>query len=153
MDAIRNLTLLIGRIVVGVTFIEHGRIKLTNLDAAISGFEQLGVLLPTLAVWFAIVVEILGGVAFIAGVGLRVFGVLFAVVSLGALAYVHAEQGFIATEGGYELVMVLAGVSLALGFNGGDYTLPALVGSRPREGRDPAPAATRPVPSAGRPQG
>jgi putative oxidoreductase len=119
MERARNLTMLISRVLVGVIFILHGLIKVTNLEASIAGFATYGVPLPTLSVWFAFLVEIIGGVAFIIGYATPVVGVLFALVTTGAMVFVHAENGFFAGKNGIEYVLVLAVVSVGIGFNPG----------------------------------
>lgn len=123
MDLTRNLTLLISRVVVGAIFVLHGLLKVANLQAAIAGFDKLGIPLPGVSLWFAFLVEIIGGLALMLGLGARVASVLLAAVALGALVFAHAPKGFFAGEGGIEYVLVLAVITPALGFNPGDFRL------------------------------
>ncbi|MCC3775006.1 DoxX family protein [Streptomyces sp. UNOB3_S3] len=136
MDRVRDLTLLISRVVVGIAFIAHGRLKVRDVDLTVATFDKLDIPFPTLSAWFAIVVECAGGVAFIVGLALPLVGLLFAVVSLGALVSVHMDKGFYAGEGGYEYVLVLAVVSVGLGFNGGRLSLDRALAAR-RSARHP----------------
>jgi len=121
---IKDVTALIGRLGVGIVFIAHGWQKLTEWGMAgtAASFEKMGVPMPTISAWFAAIVELVGGIALIAGVALPVAGVLLAVNMLGAWVIVHLPNGLLG-EGGSELVIVLGAAALALGFNGGAYSL------------------------------
>ncbi|WP_223809366.1 DoxX family protein [Nocardiopsis listeri] len=130
MENVRNLALLASRVMVGILFIMHGWLKWSNLEATIAGFEALSVPFPTISAWFAMTVEMAGGVAFIVGIASPLVAVLFSVVSLGALFFAHAGGGFFAAEGGYELVLLLAVVSLGLGLNPGRFALDSLIFGR-----------------------
>lgn len=138
MQPLRDLTLLLGRVAVGVVFVYHGWQKLvtSGVDQVATGFGQLGIPLPTVSAWFATLVELVGGAAFIVGIGLPLVGVLLAVVMVGAGVFVHFSKGFGLQAGGYEYVLVLLAVSLALGFNGGRYSLDAVFGiGQPKRNR------------------
>lgn len=121
---IKDVAALIGRIAVGIVFVAHGWQKFTEwgLTGTGASFEKMGVPLPSVAAVFAATVELAGGLALIAGVALPVVGLLLAADMLGALFIVHLPNGLLG-EGGAELVVVLGGAALALGFNGGAYAL------------------------------
>ncbi|HUQ56809.1 DoxX family protein [Lentzea sp.] len=121
---VKDVAALIGRIAIGVIFIAHGWQKFTEFGMAgtAGSFDKMGVPLPTLSAWFAASVELVGGVALIAGVALPVVGVLLAFDMVGAWIIVHLPNGLIG-EGGAELVIALGAAALALGFNGGAYSL------------------------------
>lgn len=134
---VRDVTLLLARIGVAVVFIAHGLQKWDNgLDATSAMFAKTGLPLPTVAALFAMTVEILGSVAFIAGFLLPLVGIGYAVVGIGALLSVHVDNG-LTGQGGYELVLVLALAGLALGFNGGRISLDHLLFWRKREQAKP----------------
>ncbi len=138
MHRVRDLTTLLARLVVGVTFVLHAyqKLAINGMSGVSAGFGQMGIPLPGAAAWFAAMVELFGGLALILGVLLPVAGVLLAAVMLGALATAHSGA-FFAAAGGFEYVLVLAVVSLALGFSGPKYTLQAAVTGR----KDAVPAA------------
>ena len=125
---LRDLTILLARLVVGVTFVLHAYQKfvLNGISGVGAGFEQMGIPMPVVAAGFTATVELLGGLALILGVLMPVAGVLLAAVMLGALVTAHASAGFFATDGGFEYVLVLAATALALGFSGPKYTVQAL---------------------------
>lgn len=132
---IGDAVLLLARIVLGVVFIAHGLQKF--LEWGISGtaqsFGQMGVPLPGASAWLAALIETLGGVALLVGLALPVAGVLLALTMLGALFLAHLGQGFFSSGGGFEYVLVLAAAALALGFNGGAYSLDRVFGRGSRE--------------------
>ncbi|SDP95981.1 putative oxidoreductase [Actinopolyspora xinjiangensis] len=123
--AVRDLALLLGRVVIGIVFVVHGLQKFTQwgISGTTDSFAQMEIPAPALSAWFAALVETLGGIALIVGVALPLAGALLAVVMLGALFFVHLSQGF--SE--YEYVLVLAAAALALGFNGGNYSIDRLL--------------------------
>ena len=129
---LKDVTALLGRIAVGVVFLAHG---LQKWDMGLAGVTDMvtgmGIPLPTLSALFLIVVETVGAIAFIAGAALPLLGVLFAVDMIGALFFVHLDAG-LTGQGGYELVLVLGAAALALGFNGGRFSLDHLVVGRRR---------------------
>lgn len=132
LGRVQDAALLIGRIGVGVVFLVHGLQKWGNgVDATAAMFEGVGLPLPTVAALFTIAVEILGSIAFLAGIALPLVGVCYAIVGLGAVFTVHLENG-LTGQGGYELVLVLALAGLALGFNGGRLALDHLIFGRRR---------------------
>ncbi|MFI0445861.1 DoxX family protein [Actinomadura sp. 6N118] len=134
-----DIGLLIGRVALGVLFIAHGWQKLTDTGHAgvTKMFEGIGIPLPSVSATFATWVELLGGIALIAGLLVPVAGVLLAVNMAGAFWYVHMDKGFFADKGGYEFVMVLGAAALTLAFTGaGRLSLDGVLfgrGSRDRE--------------------
>lgn len=127
---VRELALLAGRLTIGVVFIAHGWNKLfTNgMDATVRTFTEGGIPLPGFSAWFTALTELLGGLAFVLGVALPLAAIPVCVVTIGAIVFVHAQNGFFAQTGGFEYVLVLTGATLAFGFNGGRYALDQLLG-------------------------
>jgi putative oxidoreductase len=132
----KDVALLLGRIGVAVVFLAHGLQKWDNgIDGTAVFFASNGVPLPTIAAIFAITVEILGSIAFIVGFALPLVGIGYVMVSVGALLSVHIDNG-LTGQGGYELVLVLALAGLALGFNGGRFSLDHVLFWNKRESRE-----------------
>jgi putative oxidoreductase len=114
--------LLIGRVVLGVVFIAHGWQKFNEngMEATAEGFEGLGIPAPTLSAYFTVGAEIIGGAMLIMGALLPLAGLALAGVMLGAMYFVHPLDGaFFSRDGGYEYVLLLAAVAIAIGFSGG----------------------------------
>lgn len=141
MQRIRDLAALIGRIGLGVIFVMHGYQKLAQggIGGTSADFTQMGVPAPTLAAWYAAVVELVGGAALVIGFALPVAGVLLALDMAGALVFVHLSNGFFITSNsyGYEFVLALIVASLAIGFNGGAFALDRVLFRNRTRAREP----------------
>lgn len=142
MHRISDLVTLIGRIVLGVIFIAHGYQKFAQwgIDGTAADFAEIGVPAPTLAAWYAALVELVGGAALVLGFALPVAGVLLALDMVGALIFVHLSRGFFITSGvfGYEFVLALAAATLVVGFNGGRFTLDRILFRNRARAAEPA---------------
>lgn len=139
-----NVGLLVLRLVVGTTFIVHGLDKLGDLSAAEDFFAAQAIPAPGLMAPFVSASEALGGVLLIAGLATPLVGAALTVDMLVALFTTHIDQGFLATDGGMELVLVLAGASLAIALAGpGRFSLDATTVGRRYVGVDAVLRLTR----------
>ncbi|MGA6163927.1 DoxX family protein [Amycolatopsis magusensis] len=130
---VKDVAALVGRIGIAVVFFAHGLQKWNNgVDATAAMFENMGLPLPTVAALFTIAVEILGSIAFVLGIAMPLVGIGYAIVGVGAIFAVHLDNG-LTGQGGYELVLVLALAGLAVGFNGGRFSLDHVLFARKRE--------------------
>lgn len=116
-----NLALTVLRVVLGLTFLLHGWQKLFMM-----GMDNFGGFLGSLGVpaagFLAIVVtmlELLGGLALILGIGTRIVSALLSVTMLIASVLVHLPNGFFAQNGGYELTFLLMAGTIVLVISGG----------------------------------
>lgn len=134
-----NWGLLILRLAAGIIFIVHGWPKLNpNSEmkgpAGFGGFlKQMGVPLPILFGWLVALLETVGAVLLILGLGTRILAVLFAIDMLVAILTVKMrvmKVGFSAQQAtGWEFDFSLMAISLALLFTGaGTIALDPLVG-------------------------
>ena len=105
------------RLIVGLVFLVHGSQKLFVYHfAGVTGFFTHGNI-PLTAVSAVVVtlVEFLGGVALILGLGTRVAAILLAINMAGAIYFVHLSAGFFAPKGyEYPLTLLVANVAIAL---------------------------------------
>ncbi|MGW5416257.1 DoxX family protein [Actinomadura geliboluensis] len=134
--ALPDAGLLLGRLAIGVVFVAHGWQKLTDEGhaAVARSFDHLGIPLPGLAAVYGTWVELLGGIALIAGVLVPLAGVLIALDMAGAFWYVHMDKGLFSQEGGYEYVLVLGVVCLLFAFTGaGRFSVDSLLWGRRRD--------------------
>lgn len=120
-----DIAAVLARLGVGVVFMAHGWQKIeAGVTATSRSFDDLGVPLPTAAAVYSAFVELLGGAALIAGLGLPVTGALLFLDMAGAFLFVHADKGlFVVEDGsvrnGYELVLALGMISLLFAAGGG----------------------------------
>jgi putative oxidoreductase len=117
LDRGRPAAPLVLRLVLGGLFIWHG---IDKFDAGISMVEEMftmwGVPAPGLAAPLVAIVEIVGGVALVLGVGTRIAASLLSVVMIGALIYVKQDLGIISSGPmpGAELDLALLAGLIAL---------------------------------------
>ncbi|GLS86963.1 LysR family transcriptional regulator [Cypionkella aquatica] len=99
-----DLAALILRVALGILFLAHGGLKLfVFTPAGTAGFFQsLG--LPGPLAYLIIALEILGGIALIAGYRTRIVSLVLIPVLLGAIVTVHFAAGFFFSNanGGWE---------------------------------------------------
>ena len=129
------------RVAVGLVFAAHGAQKLFVMTpAGLAGFfGTIGIPAPTLNAYVVIAVELLGGIAMIAGLGTRIVGALFTAVMVVAIATVHGPQGFFLPQG-YEFNLVLLAASIALVLQGaGAFALDNVVSERRLTTREVSP--------------
>lgn len=104
---------LVIRIAIGVIFLLNGINKFQNLDGTTGFFESQG--LPGFMATVIAILETVGGIALIVGIGTRIFGVLFAIEMLVAIFVVKLSAGLL---GGYDLDLALLASSVHLAISG-----------------------------------
>src|ERR1700722_2355351 len=83
------------RLIVGYGFMEHGFAKLARGPESFIGIlSSLGVFVPQVSAWATILVEILGGLAVLAGLLIPLASVPMIAVLLVAIFTVHLPNGF-----------------------------------------------------------
>src|SRR5215831_14901069 len=83
------------RLVIGFGFVAHGWAKLSRGPEGFAKLlEQVGAPLPELTAWLSTFVEIVGGVAILAGAFVALVSVPLIVMMLVAMFTVHVRYGF-----------------------------------------------------------
>lgn len=131
--------------VLGALFIWHG---IDKFDTGISMIEDMftmwGVPAPGLTAPLTAVVEIVGGIMLVLGLGTRIAAMALSVVMVGALIYVKQDLGIISSEPmpGAELdLAMLAGLAAVIVLGPGRISLDDRFGIEPSEelgAREPA---------------
>jgi putative oxidoreductase len=118
-----SAALLTLRLAAGAVFVYHGWGKVFG-EHGVDGFAgflgSLGVPLPAVSAWLAALTELLGGLALLAGVGVRLVSVPLGFTMLVAILTVH-RSGFDVAQGGMEFAMTMLAVTIALGLAGGGH--------------------------------
>jgi putative oxidoreductase len=116
----RDAALLVARLVLGVVLVAHGwqKVFTNGLGATAEGFAGMGVPLAPVSAAFAGLVELLGGLLIVAGAATALVGVLVVLDMIGAALLVHVPNGVFASDGGWELVGVIAAAALVLAVAG-----------------------------------
>ncbi|XEC93280.1 DoxX family protein [Paenibacillus tarimensis] len=111
--------LLIVRLVLGITFVIHGIEKFQMGIGNVSGwFGSMGI--PGFMAYIIAIIELVGGIAMILGLGTRIVGILFAATMIGAIFKVKLASGFTGNGqmAGYELDLALLAISVLLALSG-----------------------------------
>ena len=127
-----DLALLILRVVVGVVFLAHGGQKLFvyGLDGVAGAFGQMGVPAAAITGPLTALVELLGGLALVAGLLTRLAGFGLAITMIGAIGFAHLTAGFFAPNG-VEFPLTLLAASVAFAVAGaGRFSLDHLIAAR-----------------------
>ncbi len=119
-----NWAPLVLRVVLGVIIAVHGSQKLfgwfegPGLEGTVGFFTMLGIMPAFFWAWVVALVEFVGGILLILGLGVRVVAPLVAINMLVALLKVHLARGFFVGDGGYEFVLILIAVAVSLALTG-----------------------------------
>lgn len=113
--SLANFAPLVLRLVLGLIFVIHGSMKFMQIGRTEHFFMKLGVPLPGIAAPAIALLEVIGGIALILGLGSRIFALLLAIDMFVAIAIDKVHAGFV---GGWEFELVLLACLLALIFGG-----------------------------------
>jgi putative oxidoreductase len=116
LSVLRPWAPLVLRLAIGGLFLWHGIDKFrAGIDMVESMFTMWGVPAPALAAPAVALVEIVGGLALILGIGTRAFAMVLSVVMVGALYWVKTDVGLIPMDAaGAEVELAYLGGLLAL---------------------------------------
>ncbi|MBN9753925.1 hypothetical protein Ae406Ps2_6131 [Pseudonocardia sp. Ae406_Ps2] len=135
---------LLARLLIGGVLIAHGAQKATGFNEVVTAFTQMGVPAPAAVAATAMTIELLGGAALIVGFATTIAAVIVVVNMTGAVVLVHSPTTVFVTDGGWELVGVIAAGALLLAATGpGPWAVDTILGTR----RHTPPPATWPDPS------
>src|SRR5687768_2898920 len=118
-DKLTGWGLTVLRVVTGIVFLMHGyqKVFVFGLDGVEGSFTQMGIPLPAVSAVLVSALELLGGIALIAGALTRLVAVPLAVTMVVAILQVHLGAGFFAPHGFEFPLMLLAGL-IGLGLAG-----------------------------------
>src|SRR5512143_2383721 len=88
----------VGRLLLAVLFLPAGIGKLTGFAGTVGYIAEVGLPLPQLAAALALVVEIVGGAALVAGYGTRLVAIVLAAFTLVASFFFHTLWVLLADE-------------------------------------------------------
>ncbi|AZA11649.1 DoxX family protein [Corynebacterium gerontici] len=116
MTTLRDIALLISRLLLGVVLIAHGWQKFNTWGIAgtTEAFRGMGVPSPEIAATFSTYFELVAGALLILGFLVRFVGPVLLVQMIGAYWFAHRGNGVFIDEAGWELVGVIAAAGLAI---------------------------------------
>lgn len=98
------------RAAIGSIFIVH---SLKKFDPSWQEW-LIGVGLPPELQMPIALAEFIGGILFVTGVLTRIIGVIFAIISLGAIFHIRWDSGFFVSQGGWEWDLVMLAATLSI---------------------------------------
>lgn len=128
MEKYRDVAPLLLRLSVGATFFMHGWQKLMvwGVPEVTKFLTVLGFPAPTVFAYLLIAGELIAGAALILGICTHFAAKTTAIIALIALVLVHLKNGFYASNGGYEFILLILVVSISLLITGaGKYSIDA----------------------------
>ena len=128
-----EVSTLILRVILGVSFFIHGLVKFQGGIENIAGwFESIG--LPGALAYVVAFVEMVGGLAVVIGLGTRIVSVLLSLVMIGAIIKVKLAVGFLGNGqmAGYELDLAFLAMAVVIAINGSNiFALDHLIFNKP----------------------
>ena len=103
LNNLHDLPLLAMRLVLAYGFYNPAKMKLDNMSDIISWFEGMNIPLPTLNAYLAAYSEAAGVALLTLGLGTRLISIPLIVDMLVAIVKVHGENGFEASNNGFEI--------------------------------------------------
>jgi putative oxidoreductase len=106
------------RLVLGVTFFVHGLVKFQGgIENIVGWFDSIG--LPGVLAYGVALLEMVGGLALVVGLGSRIVSGLFVLLMLGAIVTAKLAGGFLGNGqgAGWELDLALLAIALFIAIN------------------------------------
>jgi len=130
-NALQNPLSLAGRLLLALLFLPAGISKIGGFAGTAGYIASKGLPMPELGSVIAIVVEVLGGLALIAGFGTRVAALVLAVFTLVATVFFHAywavpaEMQMVQQLMFFKNIAVVGGLLVLAAFGAGGWSLDA----------------------------
>ena len=137
LNRFRPAVPLVLRVVLGGLFVWHGINKFDVGISTIKGmYEMWGVVAPGFTAPLTAVIEIVGGIALILGIGTRIATMMFSILMISAIFYVKRDLGIISSQQmpGAELdLAILAGLVAVMITGPGRFSIDDKFGIEPPE--------------------
>jgi putative oxidoreductase len=106
------------RVVLGISFFIHGLTKFQGgIENIVGWFDSIG--LPGGLAYVVAVIELVGGLALVIGLGSRIVSILLSLVMVGAMIKVKLAVGFLGNGqmAGYELDLAFLAMAVVIAVN------------------------------------
>jgi putative oxidoreductase len=129
--SLQNPLSLAGRLLLAALFLPAGISKIGGFAGTVGYISSVGLPLPTVAAAVAILVEVGGGLALIAGFGTRLAALVLALFTLVASFFFHAywgvpaEQAFVQQLMFFKNIGVVGGLFVLAAHGAGNWSLDA----------------------------
>lgn len=127
----QNALNLLGRVLFAALFLPAGIGKLTGFSGTVGYIASVGLPAPALGAVLALVVEIGGSLALLAGFGTRIAALVLALFTLGASVFFHAywsvpaDQAFVTQLLFFKNIAVVGGLLVLAAQGAGGWSLDA----------------------------
>ena len=115
---VNNAFLLAARVLMAVMFVPAGISKIGGFEGTVGYIASVGLPMAAAGALAAIVVEVLGGLALLAGVGTRVAAVVLALFTLAASVFFHAYWAVPADQAMVQQLMFFKNLAIVGGLLG-----------------------------------
>jgi putative oxidoreductase len=128
---LQNALSLAGRLLLALLFLPAGISKITGFAGTVGYISSVGLPLPTLAAAAAVAVEVVGGLALIAGFGTRAAALVLAAFTLVASVFFHAfwampaDQAFVQQLMFFKNIAVVGGLLVLAAHGAGAWSMDA----------------------------
>ncbi len=131
LNILKDIPLLLMRLVLAYGFFNPGMMKWRNMDDIISWFGEMGLPFPALNAYLAASTEVGGAVLLLLGFGTRIITIPLMIVMLVAIFSVHLLNGFEAGDNGFEIPLYYLIMLFTLFvYDGGKISLYGLIKKR-----------------------
>jgi putative oxidoreductase len=129
-DTFFDVAFTLMRVAIGYILLRHGLVKMHVGAATVAASMAKSGLQPAIAfAYAAMALETVGAACIILGLFTRFFAAALAIEIGIAFLFVHLPKGFAASQGGYEYVLLIGIVLLAIAIRGGGpYSVDRLIG-------------------------
>lgn len=103
LEQLKDFPLLFIRLVLAYGFFLPARMKWGSIDDIAGWFESMNYPLPLVSAYVAAIFESLGVILLLLGFGTRYISIPLIIIMLVAIFTVHLENGFNASDNGYEI--------------------------------------------------
>jgi putative oxidoreductase len=127
----QNAFSLAARLLLALLFLPAGIAKLTGFEGTVGYITSAGLPLPEVGAALALTVEILGGLALVAGFGTRIAALVLAVFTLAASYFFHnywtlpVDQQFVQQLLFFKNIAVTGGLLALVAFGAGGWSVDA----------------------------
>ncbi|MCC7225833.1 MAG: DoxX family protein [Burkholderiaceae bacterium] len=128
-NTFQSATALLGRLLIAAMFLPAGISKLSGFAGTVGYINSVGLPMPAVGATLAILVEILGSAALIAGFGTRAAALVMAFFTLSASYFFHpfwavpAEQAFMVSLLFYKNIAIIGGLLILAAFGPGAWSI------------------------------
>lgn len=131
-----DIALVLTRVIFAVVMVAHGweKMFIKGIGRTTEGFEKLDIPLAIVSASFVTVLEVAGALLLLFGAFTTIVCGLYLFQFIGAIVFVHGQNGLFISNGGAEYVMIICACVLALAAAGpGRYSVDVWVRERQRQ--------------------